>query len=321
VRTIGYLAIDHGPKHTLQALAAGLPGRWLAAPSDLGGVALIVCGTSDSAAGQQAEATVRRAAVDRGVPCVVVEDFPGNFTDVSGGLPGILFVECAFAATLAKGKVASGLLRAEIVPGVRYDPLRRRLADLRRAERAPRDAVLWVGQPETADCIGTLRRLLPALEAQEVAIWFRAHPRDAGYASGAYRELFDSHASFEDVTQLTQERCLERRPRLVITQFSSVAIEAGFWGIPAMHALFPDLGGARLCEKKGYSSPPWCDSGAAYMVTDDSEVGATLDRALRSDASRALAQDRFDAFFSVREEGGPRLASVLYNQGFLSGPG
>jgi hypothetical protein len=147
---------------------------------------------------------------------------------------------------------------------MRYDDLRSRLHSLRSPSAEFANAVLWIGQPETEDSLTTLRRLVAALSGHGVRVWLRAHPRDPGHGRGAYTGL-----GLEDVSWLPLEECLARRPRLAVTQFSSAAIEAGFWGIPSLNVLFPDAGGRTLAAKKGYSIPPWCEEGAAFLISDE----------------------------------------------------
>lgn len=177
-------------------------------------------------------------------------------------------------------------------------------------------AVLWIGQPETEDSLKSLRCLLPALEAASAPLWFRAHPRDEGYARGAYAKLLD-RAQAKDLTAAALDECLRMGPALVATQFSSVAIEAGFWGIPALNVLLPDAGAARLAAKKGYAVPPWCEAGAAFLIRDRTEAHTMLNKALGSPQARARALECFDRYFSVHEEGARQLINVLYNHDFL----
>jgi hypothetical protein len=320
---IGYIAADAGPKATLESVAQRLPGHWLKdvwhSPRQLQEtlraerIGLLFCGTSDTAAGRGFEARARIAANALALPCVVIEDFPGNYVDVPGGPPRVLFVESEFAARLARAKSGEEL-PVEICPAVRYDGLRRTLAGLRRAKSDAQNAVLWIGQPETADSLETLRRLLPAIVARGAALWFRAHPRDEGYARGAYRALLEAA---EDLTSSPLSEVLARRPALVATQFSSVAIEAGFWGICALNVLFTDLGGRTLAAKKGYAVPPWCEQGAAFLILQERDVDKVLDRALGSRDARAQVLQCFDLYFNVHEEGCQSLINVLYNHGFL----
>lgn len=229
---------------------------------------------------------------------------------VTGGEPRVVLVESEFSARLVRAK--DGAPSVEVCPSVRYDGLRRKLSHLRGG--GPGNGVLWIGQPETRDSLETLKRLLPAFDARGIPVWFRAHPRDAGYASGAYAGL-----PVEDLTARPLEECLARRPRLVVTQFSSVAVEAGFWGIPSLNALFGDLGAKTLAAKKGYAVPPWCEEDAAFLIRHESEMEEVLDRALSSSGAREQTIERFDRYFRVQEDGGQRLMNVLYNHGLLGG--
>jgi len=320
VRNVGYVAVDHGARLTLEALASRLGGLWPNIASDgrddwaevlqARGIELLVCGTSDSTQGRSLEADACAAANVLGIPVVTVEDFPGNFIAAPDTRPTLLCVESEFAARLAAAKMPG--MAIHIGPAIRYDRLRRALKTLRRSTEEAERAVLWIGQPETADSLATLRRLLPALAARAVRVWLRAHPRDAGYADGAYAGL-----DVEDATSGPLEDCLVRRPRLVVTQFSSVAIEAGFWGIPSLNVLFPDAGGRTLGAKKGYSVPPWCEEGAAFLLADPQEIGNVLDRALGCIEARNSVMQAFDRYFRVHEEGAPALINLLYNQGLL----
>jgi len=320
VRNVGYVAIDDGPRRTLAALQSHLPGPWLDAKRcDWGGslraqdIELLICGTSDSEQGREAEAGARRAAHALGVPAVVIEDFPGNFAAMSTP-PRLLCVESEFAAALARRQMSA--LAVHVGPAIRYDALRRASTALRREEHSA-DAVLWIGQPETSDALRTLEELLPALQARGARLWFRAHPRDAGYAAGEYARFLGRAGEIEDVTRLPLEECLKRRPGLAITQFSSLAIEAGFWGIPALNVLFTDVGGRTLAARKGYAVPPWCEAGAAFLILRAQEMDKVLDRALGSAEARRGVMDAFDEYFSVGTEGAPALINLLYNQGLL----
>ena len=282
------------------------------------GFRLLICGTSDTALGRALEEHARIAANVLGLPCAVIEDFPGNYCEVPEGRPRVLFVESEFAARLAR--VQSGDdLPIEVCPAVRYDSLRHQLGVLRNREGSDsQPAVLWVGQPETADSHETLKRLLPALAARGVTLWFRAHPRDDGYGRGAYRSLLNAAGlTVEDVTSAPLPDVLTRRPVLVATQFSSVAIEAGFWGICSLNALFADVGGKTLAAKKGYSVPPWCERGAAFLIVRPGDVDAVLETAVSSVESRERVMRSFDQYFNVHEEGARQVIKVLYNHGFL----
>jgi hypothetical protein len=281
------------------------------------GVDLLIVGTSDTAEGRLRESAARVAARTLDIPCVVMEDFAGNYYDVPLAPPSVVFVDSEAAAAQVRGKT-SGSLLVEIYPCARYDPLRRRIGELRKDSIPDAAAVLWIGQPETEDCLSTLRQLMKALHKHGTPLWFRAHPRDHGYRGGAYHELLrNAGIEVADMTPVALEECLAKRPRLIATQFSSVAIEAGFWGIPAFNILLPDAGGERLLARKGYAVPHWCEEGAAFLATAADQVAPELERALASQSARTDVQASFDRYFAVGEESAPAIINVLYNQGFL----
>ena len=281
----------------------------------------LFCGTSDSAPGLEAEAAARRMARAAGLRVVALEDFPGNYRDLQGGAADIVVVESEAAAELCRARLGGRCPELWVSPSPRYDGVRRQTLELRRRyarrDRARR-LVLWAGQPETSDAVSTLRRALPALQRSRATILFRAHPRDSGYERGEYRWLLDSRAiEVRDVTAWPLAECLALFPELVLTQFSSVGVEAGFHGIPAIHLLYADVGGQCLRVKKGYSVPPWCETGAAFLVRQPGGEDEVLGRALGNDEGRDRAIAAFDQYFSVREEAMPALGARLYNHGFI----
>lgn len=327
-KRIGYLAVDDGPKATLAPLAALLPGlmlddhegsersRVLALESRC--VDLLVCGTSDSRPGRDIERAARIAATDLGIPHVLVEDFPGNYTRVVGAREALLVVDGEFASDLAHRQHDSAGPPTIVVPSIRYDSLRARLAALRENAKSQHDLVLWAGQPETDDSLRCLSEVMPYLSARGIRLIFRAHPRDAGHRNGAYGRLFARAGShIEEASAVSLEACLQRRPRLVITQYSSLAVEAGFWGIPSLHLLYEDVGAARLFAKKRYYEPPWIAAGAAFIASAPGTTESQLERALSDEAARELALKRFDDYFQVTRPGAPILIDFLYNQHLL----
>lgn len=279
----------------------------------------LVCGTSDSPGGRAIEASARRAATAAGLPIVAVEDFPGNYRAEPGCRADLLLVESPAVAALAQQRLGAVCPPLQVLSPARYDPYRRQ-AGARRAKirtswsSSKKTTVLWAGQPETQDCLITLEALRPVLAALRVQLLFKAHPRDAGHANGAYRELLNDPAlSPVDVTALPVEDALLLAPRLVITQFSSVAIEAGFYGIPGLNVLLPGAGGDRLIEKKACTVPPHCREGAA-LHTHDAHVLASMlrdgvaDEYLRADIIRC-----FDSYFSSDIPTLPAFIGILEN--------
>jgi hypothetical protein len=203
-----------------------------------------------------------------------------------------------------------------VVPPARYDRYRLHLTQLRSDTRSrwAADApgarrVLWAGQPETDDCVRTLAALLPALAALDAELLFKAHPRDAGHASGQYAsQIASAGVRWTDLTGVGVADALARAPHLVVTQFSSVAIEAGFFGIPSLWVLLRGAGKASLVRKKGYSEPPLCAAGGAALATQAEHVGAAVEHTLTDAALRHRLIEAFDAYFDT---GRPALPATL----------
>ena len=316
------VAVDAGPRETLLPLAKHLgleitsDGDW---PQRVRSQQprLVVVGTSDSARGRAIEGAARRAAGAAAVPIVAIEDFPGNYAYVEGGEAQLVIVESEPAREIHLRRSGLRGPPAEVFPLCRYDPYRARLTQLRQdtgrswaAADAPR--VLWAGQPETADSVATLAALAPLLREQRVELLFKAHPRDPGYAEGRYHVLLENAGvPFLDVTAASVHEALSLAPRLVVTQFSSVAIEAGFYGIPALWVLLPGAGLARLQEKKGCGTPPPCAAGAAAAAFSDATLQVEFGRALHDDACRTRLMRCFDAYFEVHTEAAPKTAARL----------
>lgn len=323
------VAVDGGPRETLSPLSATFSAEleriddaacehdayWSqrcasARPT------LLVVGTSDSAHGRRIEGAARRSARAAGMKIAAIEDFPGNYSQVEGGAADLLVVESDAAAGIAKARLGFGTPPLAVAAPARYAPHRARAAELRQATAqrwavAPRPRVLWAGQPETSDCIRTLEALLPALRACNAELLFKAHPRDQGHIRGDYRELLcASGVDYCDLTAESMSATFERAPRLVATQFSSVALEAGFYGIPSVWALLPGAGGDRLYEKKGYRVPALCAAGGAIRAKSASDVAAAIARALDA-VERAQLIARFDAYFETSAEDSRRPVQKL----------
>lgn len=314
------IAVDGGPRETLGALCGHTGGSladvdraeaenesyW----SDVlavRGLRLVVVGTSDSTRGRRIEGVARRAARAAGIPVAAIEDFPGNYAHVDGGEASLVIVESDAAAEIARARLGARTPSLAVLPPIRHQgyrtiahPLRQRTAERWASERGCR--VLWAGQPETADCLVTLRHVLPALKACNANLLFKPHPRDPGLLSGAYRELLtESAVDWCDVSAHDAATALEQAPRLVITQFSSVALEAGYYGIPSVWVLLAGAGGDRLQEKKGYRVPALCAAGGAALAQRPEDVEAVVARALRDRQYRASLMRAFDGYCGVRE--------------------
>ncbi|WIM05129.1 MAG: hypothetical protein OHM77_10540 [Candidatus Nitricoxidivorans perseverans] len=285
---------------------------------EAGGYRGVVVGTSDSESGREVESATRSGAALARLPVIAFEDFPGNFRHQDDAGETTLVVESEQAGRIAKDRLGGNCPRMLVFPPVRYDSQRTRLRELRERTRAAwacmalsPPPVLWAGQPETGECLRTLDALLPALRGEGAVLLFKAHPRDRGYPS-AYAHLFDKpDGRVRDVTSLDVDAVMALGPRLVVTQFSSVAVEAGFHGVPAMNVLLPEAGGSLLLTKKGYRIPPWCSAGAAYVAVEEPGMPAMLHEALRDDLGRERIISRFDRYFSASSVVLPRLVRML----------
>lgn len=297
------IAGDDGPRAALAPLvAAGAAFR----PPRAGDRALVV-GTSQSNSGFAEEIEARRLAARLGLPIACVEDFPGNYRDVEEAPTRLLVVEAEFSRALYAARFGGDAPPIQVIAPARYDALRgpRRA----RPENPPPQAVLWAGQPETEACLATLDALSAFLAQPDVLLLFRSHPRDPGVATGAYRSLL-SGLRHIDVSGEPLAQSLARPLRLVLTQYSSVAVEAGFLGVPSVHVLLPAAGEALLYAQKGYRVPMPCAAGASFLVRDRREI-RTLDRALRDDAARSDVMAKFRALYAADTPQGNRLCTAI----------
>ncbi|MDP1674192.1 MAG: hypothetical protein Q8L65_13920 [Burkholderiales bacterium] len=326
-RPVLLAAGDDGPRQTLQPLTHAYgaivndstdavwadDARWLElilARRPRG----LVCGTSDSPEGRAVEAGARRAAARAGIPVAMVEDFPGNYRAESGCGIHLLLVESQSVAAVTRARLGTACPPLHVLSPARYDPYRLQVAARRATLRQAwagggKPSVLWAGQPETADCLLTLEALRPVLAVLRLQLLFKAHPRDAGYVAGAYHDLLhDPALSPVDVTALPVEAALLLAPRLVITQFSSLAVEAGFCGIPSLNVLLPGAGADRLFEKKSCTVPPHCLEGAALHTHDPAALTGMIHSAVSDKTLRAGIVRCFDSYFST---GAPTLPAFI----------
>lgn len=272
------------------------------------GVRLLVCGTSGSEIGRLAERDVRLAARDIGIALACVEDFPGNYIHWDGAAADWLMVESDFSIRVYQSR-SEELPSMAVVPPVRYDHLR---GDRRGLFGTGGPAsILWAGQPETGDALVTLEWLFDVLQGYECRLLFRAHPRDCGWKAGRYSRLLQSSGvDWEDVTLEPLEATFRRRIDLTVTQFSSVAVEGGFHGIPGLFVFLPEAGAATLKKLKDYTIPSICEDGAGFLVTDISQTDV-LDRALHDQAERERVMTRFRAVFSADKPTLPLAVALL----------
>ncbi len=326
-----FIGVDAGPHETLAPIANGLGAVLESTLSESAefwiarivrsGVVIVVTGTSDSEQGRAIEAAARVAARRAGVTLAAVEDYPGNYMAVAGGEADLLLVESEAAMNLARSRLGERCPRLMAISPARFDAMRLGSAAARattcerwwasQARNEPA-ALLWIGQPETADGVATLDALLPAVCAGGWRLLFRAHPRDTGYAAGAYAVAAQALGPrFADVTALGAAEVFALAPRLALTQFSSMVVEAGFHGIPSLCLLFPGAGMDRLKMKKGYPVPLACTAGAAGLCVEAARLPAMLQLLLGDEQVRRDLLSCFDAYFATGTTTGAASATAL----------
>lgn len=314
-----FVGVDAGPCETLEPVAQAWGAALESQLTDIAetwvnrivqaAAALVVTGTSDSRQGRAVEGAARVAARRAGVPLAAVEDYPGNYVDVAGGEADLLLVESEAAMDLARSRLGERCPRMLAISPARFDAIRLASAAARAATRErwrasqARNvpvALLWIGQPETEDGLATLDRLLPVLRDGGWRLLFRAHPRDAGCAAGDYAAIAKALGwRFRDVTALASAEVFALAPRLVLTQFSSMVVEAGFHGIPSLCLLFPRAGMDRLYLKKGYREPMSCRAGAVWLCVDPGQLPAVLGQMIEDEQARSDLLSRFDVYFQA----------------------
>jgi len=277
----------------------------------------VVRSTSDDVEGVNLEDALALGAAAREIPVLAVEDFPGNYRSAAGARLDALCVETdATAALHAERGVARETIHVTGNP--RYDELRRldvagRRDTVRRELGLGDESVaLWVGQPDANDSFQTLQALLPALRAAKATLLFRAHPRDRAYADRRYAAMLDgAGGTMHDVTRAPDVAGLCCAADLVVTQFSSVAVEAGYLGTPALFVLLPDLGGAYIRKRKGYAIPPWCKENCAFLLDDAKMAPVVVDGAMHDRDARETVRANFARRYTTRPSSTGAVAALV----------
>lgn len=268
----------------------------------------LFCGTSQSEKGFQFEKSLRIAAFHSGLPIVCIEDFPGNYNDVNESETAILIVENEFSLRLYKNRgvrVPTFL----IFPSIRYDYLRSNVAEV--SPKCLNHYVLWAGQPEYQYNFNSLIRIAPKLKELSLTLVFRAHPSDIEYHNGTYSKYFNSlNLSWLDETNKLIGPDFFQNISLVITQFSSLGIEAGFYGVPTVNVLFKDVGLKLLREKTASDELMTVKHNAAFFINDQESLGS-IGIFLRDLPLRAKVIRNFKVLFKTNEKQLPKLFSAI----------
>lgn len=274
--------------------------------------AAVLRGTSELPDRTNPEAAAAKAAARLGLPVFALEDFPGNYLGPASGLTG-LFVEFS---SLKDHHAARGLdaSRVHAFGNPRYAlrprPALTRAAARRRLELGSEPAVLWAGQPDGGHCRRTLSALAPALRALDATLLFRAHPRDATWAGGGYLRLLRG-LRLIDLTAERDPGTALAAADLVVTQFSSLAIEAAAGGVPALFALLPGAGADYLKSRGGLTRLPWCESGAAFVLERAKDAPTALARALGNRAARRASLRAMAAHVDDCRGSAPRIVEKV----------
>jgi len=313
VKKVLFVAVDGGPIEVMGSLLKEVEGDLLQGVQE--GISLnhtliqydtIVVGTSGSRLGRELEFATRIVAKKLLMPLIVIEDYIGNYKSLKAGKPDILLVDSEESKLMYQKQLERECPQIEVVNNPRYDELRINMQQYRLKIQAiqqdiQQQSVLWVGQPETEDAVATLTQIIPILKEKNIPIYFKAHPRDTGYHQGIYGNIFKQYGMvYQDVTDCSLDSILtDMSPQLLLTQFSSMAIEAGFYGIPAVHVLFETIGQKRLFEDKGYTVPPHCNLGASWVVTNTHAFKQGIESLFFDAVLRDKVIEAFDKHFGL----------------------
>lgn len=279
-------------------------------------VMALIVGTSEGLPPDNLETRVATAARQAGVPIFVIEDFPGNFAGPSDRAVHGLFVEDTWVGELHRDRG----IPSEVIHGLgnpRYDGLRGLpREEIRNRIRArlglgEGPVVLWAGQPDGTNSFHTLERIAPWLAKTGATLLMKAHPRDDLYAQGIYSRITSGLKSSLDVTAERETVGLCCASDLVITQFSSVGVEALYLGTPTVFALFEDLGQAYLRRQKGYGVVPWAANGCAFLLQSSGETHACMEAALFDERERSRRLENFERSYGSRPPSGPAIAATI----------
>ncbi len=274
----------------------------------------VVLGTSTSERGIKIELACLRAACDLKLPVIVIEDMPGNYQPDQYLVPDLIVVESALVGNYVRQR-AYGLYPAPIISGasVRYDSLRLQAKQGRRLTfKNSSHRLVWLGQPETQANLISLERLLPHLSRMGLELLFRAHPRDDGYHRGRYRQLFSSPGNkVLDVSGFDIAAIFSYQPGLVLTHFSSMAIECAFLGTPCCNVLFPEGGGKIYTEMTGLERPFLCEVGGSGTISDVDAIEFELEQLLFNESVRKEQMARFDEYFDIATLQHPGVVNAI----------
>lgn len=315
---------DRGPASLLNAIAGKSFCSWLDLPQ--GSVTSteslrrslvnarpkgLVIGTSTSVEGFTIESKLRVAATELEIPVVCIEDFSGNYQFVEHAKTALLIVESEFSQGLYLRKL-NNPPPIVIISSVRYDQLRNLSPTYPIVANAPILRVLWAGQPETEYCLASLNFFLGLLKRIDIKVelYLRPHPEDRGAATGTYECLASFGIPIFEANTPILNASFYSDFHLVVTQFSSVAIEAGFYKVPALNILHKEAGRKLLLERTGSDEFALQKYDAAFVISDGTDLSDMV-MALTSDEERLCKIRNFDQLYQVNQKQMPLLISAI----------
>jgi hypothetical protein len=234
----------------------------------------VITGTSRTQAGLSSESFCREAANQMGLIVVAIEDYPGNFPINQSSQIDLLVVESDLVCQYWKRQIGFSSKKIILGANIRYQNTRTLVQkqSLSRVLNAKGNYLLWIGQPETSTCFKTLTLILPKIKSLGLRLLFKAHPQDVGYQLGEYGKLFDSYECIEDITSCVLQEIELRNVVAVLTHFSSFAIEIGFFGVPLIHVLLPNVGGRLFKNHNRYDVPFIVQAGGSIVMSDPKDL-------------------------------------------------
>ena len=221
-----------------------------------------------------------------GIPVYVIEDFPGNYRHIHGEQIQKLFVEQESLIDLHERRgVDRSIIKVAANPRYRnmltFNIEQHREQGFSNLGLGVHPHIMWSGQPDESNSFRTLSRVLKHYNNHEATILFRAHPQDTLYHSGYYDSLLKtSDINMIDVSTYDNIVELYCVSDIVMTQFSSTAVEASHLGIPSVYVLFSDIGKPYLKQLKGYDTIPYTLNKCSFSIEAEEDIQPILDKAI-----------------------------------------
>ncbi len=264
------------------------------------GVTNIIRSSSETSNKLNLEILTSISANKLNIPVYVIEDFPGNYHHIYEEHIERLFIEQESLIALHEGRgVDPSIIKVVSNPRyhnmLKYDVAQYRKQGISNLQLGPEPHIMWCGQPDCSNSFKTLSRIIEYYNTKEVTILFRAHPQDDLYNSGYYGPLLNN-SSINIIDVSTYDNIIELycASKIVMTQFSSTAVEASYLGIPAVFVLFRDIGKPYLKRLKGYDTIPYTLNECSFHIELEEDIQTTLDNAIYDETYRDIILNNFN---------------------------